>query len=170
MKEPATPEELLEQHKILRSDPKRYLEITNQWIRDNPNNSHAYFSRHQAWMRLDQPHRALDDLNKVIELQSKPHPISFLSRGEVYRHLGEHQKAINDFDRGEAIDREKWQGDVLGLLYRADSYAQLGNEKAALADCARLPDDFWTPGLNGAPAGDRTQVAAELRRIAAKAR
>jgi len=33
-----------------------------------------------------------------------------------------------------------------------------------------LPDDFWTPGLDGAPAGDKAQVAEQLRRIAAEAR
>ena len=36
MKEPSTPEEVLELHKILRSDPQRYLEIVNDWICETP--------------------------------------------------------------------------------------------------------------------------------------
>ncbi|HLI11294.1 MAG TPA: tetratricopeptide repeat protein [Alphaproteobacteria bacterium] len=168
MKEPTTPKELLELHKVLRSDTQRYLQIANEWIRRNPRNSHAYFSRHHAWMEMGEPNRTLEDMNKAIALE--PDPISYLSRGEIYRHLGEYQKAIEDFDLGEQLDPKGWQEDVLGLLYRADCHARLGDEAAALAYCARLPDDFWTPGVYDAPAGSKAEIADELRRIAAKAR
>jgi hypothetical protein len=46
----------------------------------------------------------------------------------------------------------------------------VGDEASALDCCARLPDNHWTPGLDGAPAGNKAEVAAELRRIAAEAR
>jgi len=168
IKEPTTPEELLAMHKILRGDPQRYLRIVNQWILENPNNADAYFSRHFVWMDIGEPERALEDLNKLIEL--KPSSMSFLSRGGVYRHLGEYEKALKDYGRGEALDPALWEADVLGLLYQADAHARLGDEAAALAHCARLPDGFWTPGLNGAPAGNKTQIADQLRRVAAGAR
>jgi hypothetical protein len=58
---------------------------------------------------------------------------------------------------------------VFGLLFQADAHARLGNEAAALAYCARLPDDFWTPGIEGAPGGKKAQIAEELRRIAGEA-
>jgi tetratricopeptide (TPR) repeat protein len=168
MKQPENPKELLAMHKILQSDPQRYLQIVDGWIRENPENAEAYFSRHFVWMDIGEPHKALADLDKSIELE--PDPIGFLSRGEVYRHLGEYQKALEDYGRGEAIDPALWRDDVLGLLYQADAHARLGDEASALACCARLPDDFWTPGLKGAPAGDKTQVAEELRRVATDAR
>lgn len=168
MKEPTTPEEVLAMHQILRSDPNHYLQITNDWISQDPNNSHAYFDRHFAWLKLDKPQRAIEDLDKVIELN--PDQAAFLARGEVYRQIGEYQKAIEDFDRGEAINSTEWRGHVLGLLYQADCHARLGDEESALAYCARLPDNFWTPGLDGATAGNKTEVATELRRIAAEAR
>lgn len=168
MKEPRTPAETLALHKILRSDPQRYLRIVNEWIEDNPENPHAYFDRHFAWMKIGEPLRALGDLNKVIEL--KPDMVSFMSRGEVYRHLGEYGKALEDFDRGEAIDPIEWHGTAFGPFYQADTYARLGNESAALACCARLPDDFRTPGIHGAPAGGKAEIADALRRIAAEAR
>jgi tetratricopeptide (TPR) repeat protein len=170
MKEPTTPEELSALHKILRSDPQRYFGIVNQWILANPKNAGAYFSRHFAWMDVGEPQRALEDLNKAIELEPEPSSMSFLSRGDVYRHLGEYQKALEDYGRGEALDPALWEADVLGLLYQADTHARLGNEGAALAYCSRLPDGFWTPGLNGAPAGDKMQVADQLRQIAANVR
>lgn len=165
--EPTTPEEVLALHKILRSDPQRYLRIVNEWIQDNPENHHAYFERHFGWMKIGEPLRALGDLNTAIEL--KPDMVSFMSRGEVYRHLGEYEKALEDFDRGEALDPQQWQEDVFGLYYQADTHARLGNDSAALSCCARLPDDFWTPGIHGAPAGGKAEIADTLRCMAADA-
>src|SRR5262249_4698254 len=134
----------------------------------NPLNPHAYFNRHMAWMNMGEPRRALEDLNTVIRLD--PEPVAFRSRGQVYRHIGEYQKALEDFGRGESIDPAQWQDDAFGLLYQADCYARLGNEAAALACCARLHDDFWTPGIEGAPGGGKAEIADKLRRIAAEAR
>ena len=168
MKEPTTPDEVLALHKILRSDPQRYLQIVNQWIEANPENPHAYFDRHQAWMRIGEPLRALDDLNKAIDL--KRQPTSLEARGEVYRYLGEYEKALADYHAAEAMDPAQWQEDAFGLLFQADAHARLGDEEEALACCARLPEDFWTPGLNDAPAGDKVGVAARLKLIAAEAR
>ena len=171
VKEPTTADELLAMHKMLRSDPQRYLRIVNEWINKNPANSHAYFDRHFAWMQMDEPRRALEDLNTAIGLKSEPDPMSFWSRGLVYRHLGEYEKALEDFDRGEAINPKRWEEDIVfGLLYQADTHARLGNEASALAYCARLPDDFWTPGVYGAPGGGKAEIADKLRRIAAEAR
>jgi tetratricopeptide (TPR) repeat protein len=171
VKAPTTPEELLATHEILRSDPQRYLRIVNEWIKADPTNLHAYFDRHFVWIRVGEPRRALEDLNKVIELESAPDPMSLMSRGEVYRHLGEYEKALEDFDRAEAINPKEWEEDIVfGLLYQADTHARLGNEPAALACCARLPDDFWTPGIEGAPRGGKAEIADALRRIAADAR
>ena len=39
---------------------------------------------------LGEPRRALDDMNKVVELN--PDPFSYFSRAEVFRHLGEYER------------------------------------------------------------------------------
>jgi tetratricopeptide (TPR) repeat protein len=168
MKEPTTPEELLELHKILRSDPQRYLKIVDGWIQDNPRNSHAFYDRHQAWMRIGEPRKALEDLNMAIGLWADQAALA--ARGNVYRHLGEYEKALDDYLSAEGIAPAQWEKDAFGLLFQADSYARLGDESAALACCARLPEDFWTPGLKEAPAGDKIAVAERLKLIAAEAR
>jgi len=169
MKQPTTPEEVKVLHDLLRSDPQRYLQIVNEWIAENPGNSHAYFDRHFAWMKRGEPARALADLDKVVELD--PKPVAFWVRGEVYRHLGEYARALEDFGRAESIDPEDWEkGIVFGLLYQADCHARLDNEAAALACCARLRDDFWTPGLDGTPSGGKVEIAEKLRSMAAEAR
>lgn len=168
MKEPTTPEEVKVLHRLLRSDPQRYLQIVNKWIADNPRNSHAYFSRHFAWMKLGEPQRAVADLDMVIQLD--PKPVAFWSRGEVYRRIGDYKKALEDLDRAEAINPARWTEDAFGLVSQADCHARLGNETAALACCARLHDDFWTGSIEGAPGGGKAEIADKLRTIAADAR
>ena len=119
-------------------------------------------------MDLGEPQRALDDLNKAIELE--PEPVAFIMRGEVYRFLGEYQKAVADYAHAEAMDLAEWQDNGFCLLYQADAHAHLGNEAAALACCARLRDHFWTPGMNNTPSGGKAEIAEKLRRVAADAR
>jgi tetratricopeptide (TPR) repeat protein len=167
MKEPTTPEEVKVLHNLLRSDPQHYLQIVNKWIEENPRNSHAYFDRHMAWMKLGEPQRALADLDMVIQLD--PEPVAFWARGEVYRRIGEYEKALEDLDRAEAIDPAQWTEDAFGLVVHADCHARLGNETAALAYCARLPDGFWTGSIEGAPGGSKAEIAEKLRLIAADA-
>lgn len=170
-KQPSTPDELLALHKLLRSDPQRYLRIVNGWLQDDPNDFDAYFSRHFCWMKIGEARRALDDLNKSAERHTEPDAIFLMSRGMVYRHLGEYENALRDFNSADAHDPKKWETDIVfGLLFQADTYARLGDETNALATCARLPEDFWTPGIEGTPGGEKTQVADKLRIIAAAAR
>ncbi|HTT85274.1 MAG TPA: hypothetical protein VMF67_17495 [Rhizomicrobium sp.] len=168
MKQPTTPEELWELHDLLRRDPQEHLRVVNQWIDDNPLDPHPYFDRHFTWMELGEPRRALDDMNTSIKLE--PDRYSYLARGEVHRHLGEYEQATQDFARAEAMDPESWQRDAIGLLFQADAHARLGQEQEALDCCKRLPDDFWTPGMLGAPGGGKAEIADELRRRAFKAR
>jgi tetratricopeptide (TPR) repeat protein len=168
MKEPETPDEIWALHELRRANPQRFLEVMNEWLQENPRNFRAYFDRHFHWNNTGQPRRALADMDKVIELA--PTQAAFCCRGRVYRELGEHANALADFRRGEAIDPKEWEAQGITLLYQADSHAHLGDEVSALDCCARLPENHWTPGLDGAPAGNKAEVAAELRRIAAAAR
>ena len=167
MKEPTTPEDVLELHEILRKDPQRYLQIANEWIRENPMSSHAYYDRHQARMKIDEPRRALDDLHKAIELT--PGQAAFEARGDVYRHLGEYERALEDYRTGEEFDPAV-RAEGYGLLLQADCHARLGDEAAALGCCARMPGDFWSPGIEGAPAGDKAAVPTGCASFAAEAR
>jgi tetratricopeptide (TPR) repeat protein len=168
MKEPTTAEEVKVLHNLLRSDQQHYLQIVNKWIEENPRNSHAYYDRHMAWMKLGEPQRALADLDTAIRLD--PRPVRFWARGDVYRCVGEYEKALEDLDPAEAINPGQWAEAAFGLVSQADCHARLGNEVAALACCERLPDDFWTGSIEGAPRGSKAEIAQELRQIAADAR
>jgi tetratricopeptide (TPR) repeat protein len=150
-------------YKLLKSDPERFLAIVQDYVRQYPTDPNGYFRRHHAWERLGRRDLALKDLDHSLRLE--PHWVTFLSRGCLLRELGRYDDAIADFNRAEAADPESWPM-ALGPLYRADCHARQGNEAAALADCARLPDDHWTPGVFGTPAGDKQEVTAKIREIA----
>jgi tetratricopeptide (TPR) repeat protein len=162
-----THDDLLQQHELLRSDPQKYLALIEEFIQRSPTEPNGYFRRHNAWDRLGRGDLALADLNRSLELEQ--HPITLKARGNLLRRRGRYQEAIRDFDQVEVLDPDLFV-DSWGPLFRADWHARLGNEQAALADCARLADDHWTPGAFGAPAGTKQQVIAEIRQLAAAAR
>jgi Tfp pilus assembly protein PilF len=95
MNKPETEEELLADHKLQRSDPRRYIQIANEWIRKNPRKANGYFRRHFAWLQLGEPQKALDDINKAIAIE--PDQVSVHRRAKVYRKMGEHRKAYRRF-------------------------------------------------------------------------
>jgi tetratricopeptide (TPR) repeat protein len=168
MKPPTTPEEALVLHKIRVADPARFIQIATEWIASDPTDSNAYFDRHFAWLRLGQTEQALSDISRSIELE--PSAVAFWGRGDIYRALGDYAAAADNYLQGESIDPVQWTKDAFPLIYQADTYARLGDERKALDCCARLPDDFWTPGHNDLPPGGKAEIAAELMRRAAVAR
>jgi len=168
MKRPTTPEEVKTLHQILRKDPQRYIQITSDHIRENPRDSQAYFDRHNGWMKIGEPQLALEDLNKAIELS--PSQVRYAARGAVHRHMGEYHQALEDFERGEALDPQAWNDDPVALVHQADCHARLGNEEKALAYGSRLSDTFYMPGLGAPPGGYKPDILDGLRRIAARSR
>lgn len=160
-------EEIDRQFQLWRTDPQKFWEVTNRRVEEHPDSPSAYFGRHQAWARLGRLDLALADLDKSLSLED--HSVTHDARGKTLRGLGRYREAIDAYNRSEQLDPIEWRGGF-GPLFRADCHARLGNEAAALADCATLPDDHWTPGMFSLPAGNKQEVAAELRRRAATAR
>jgi tetratricopeptide (TPR) repeat protein len=156
-------EELLRQHREFWKHPEKWLAHAEECVRKNPSDSQAYFARCQAWERLGRLDLALQDLNTSIALE--PKEVSFMSRGEILRDLGRYEEALEDFQRSEAMDGENWKNNF-GPLLRADCYARLGNETAAMASLSDLRDDYWTPGFLGFPAGGKSAMAEEIHRRA----
>ena len=157
-----------EARKWLRQDqPHRALDIQNRYIAANPNDSHAYFSRHQTWMDLGEYRKALDDCNRAMAL--RPHIATYRCRGEVYRALGDYESALKDFNRERDLDFQDWLT-AFGPHVRADTLARLGRLDEALADCDLIEDDHWMPAHCGLPGGDKQQFIAEIKRRAEAAR
>lgn len=162
-----TPAEFKADFDLMCNEPKKYIELVNDRIRQSPADSSLYFSRAQAWERLGDFENVLEDFGKSIEL--KDGIIQRLSRGSALVRMGRYREALEDFNRAEFLEPEKWV-DCWGPLHRADCHARLGNEAAALADCERLPDGFWSPGIYGEPGGNKAEITAEVRRRARAAK
>ena len=162
-----TDEEILRDLDLMRGDTNMYIQRVSDFIRQNPDSPDGYFRRYQAWEHLGRPDLALEDITRSLELEE--HWVVFQARGCVYRQLGDYQSALRDYNRAAQLDREDWLHSP-GPLFRADCHAHLGDEAAALADCALLRNDHWTPGLSGAPAGSKAEVIEAVRYIAAVAR
>lgn len=161
-----TNDDLLRRHKLMYSNPQRYLAMINEDIRRNPSDPHPYFARHQLWHSLGRRDLALQDVNTSLSLEENPTVLEM--RGWLLCEMGRYVEALDDFDRSQTIDPDGWK-DGFGPLLRANCHAWLGNESAALADCDSLPDDHWLPGIRGLAGGNKQQVATELRRRAAEA-
>lgn len=158
-----TPEQHKAEFNLLRTDPERYLAIANERVAQSPNDADTYFSRHFAWRALGQLNLALSDIDRSLELER--HLVTLRVRGRLLREMGRYDEAIAAFDESEAMDPKEWV-DASGPLFRADCYARLGKVEEALADCAKLREDHWTPGVFGTPAGNKKEVTAEIRRMA----
>jgi tetratricopeptide (TPR) repeat protein len=152
---------------LYRTDPERFLEVTNERVERRPDSANAYFGRHQAWKRLGQLDLALADLDTSLALED--HFTTQRAKGGVLHAMGRYREAISCLDRCQLMAPADWPA-ALGPLLRADCHARLGDEAAALADWGTIPDDHWTPGVFGLPAGSKQEVAAELRRRAASVR
>jgi len=167
MDDESTQEEIDREFQLRRTNPQKYWELTNKRVDLHPDSPNAYFARHQAWERLGRLDLALADLDKSLALED--HFVTRRAKGAVLHALGRYQEAIAALDRCERMEPRSWP-EALGPLIRADCHARLGDEAAALADCETLPDDHWTPGVFGLPAGNKQEVASELHRRAVAAR
>jgi tetratricopeptide (TPR) repeat protein len=167
MDDKITHDDIDRQFRLLRTDPEKFLALTNKLVDQHPDDANAYFSRHSAWSHLDRPDLALADLDKSLALED--HFVTHRARGRLLHGMARYNEAIASLNRCERMEPESWP-EALGPLIRADCHARLGNETAALADCGTLPDDHWTPGVFDLPAGDKQEVTAEIRRRAAAAR
>jgi tetratricopeptide (TPR) repeat protein len=145
------------------SDPQKYLKQVNERIRRNPNDADAYYDRHLAWEKLGKLDLALVDLDKSLSLQE--HPITRLRRGELLHKMRRYQDAIDELDRLQKMQPKEWPF-ALAALTRADCHARLGNVEAALADCASLHEETWTPGLDGLPPGDKERITTFIAEVA----
>ncbi len=148
---------------LLSKDTERYAEICDDFIRQHPHSPDGYYCRHNVWVRKRDWDKALSDLNANLILD--PRAFSYIARGEVLHQAGRYAAAIEDFNRGEALDRKEWLWGF-GPIRRAECYARTGNLRAALADCQDIEDDHWTPGVAGIIPGDKAAIIAEIKRLA----
>lgn len=153
-------------HKLIRTHPEQYLRIAEDTIRQYPDDPESYEDCVYYWMRFRQYDYALADMTTAVRLEDSC--LNRSLRATVLRLLGRYQDAIEELDQAERMDSTNVLVDLLNID-RAACYAHLGDLEAALADCARLSDDYCFPGIHGAPGGTKNEITETIRRIAAEA-
>jgi tetratricopeptide (TPR) repeat protein len=153
-------------YQLLWTHPEQYLRIAEDTIRQYPEDPRGYRDCVTYWMQFEKYDYALCDIDHVLALEDSTG--MRLERGVVLRCLGRYHEAIEEFNRCEAEKPGMYS--PLIEINRAACHARLGNLEAALADCARLPDDHCMPGSDGALGGTKSQVIETARRLAAEAK
>ena len=117
-------------------NPKRAFELESRHVAAYPEDSTGYFHRHFSWIRLGAYDKAMQDCETAIRPNAKP--VMFMARGDLYRLLGDHARAVEDFTRARDLNYEDWLTSF-GPHHRAGSLARLGRLEDALADCDPTP-------------------------------
>ncbi len=96
-----------------------------------------YATRADSYFRLERYEEALNDMNDAIRVMTESgEPVYWMhyySRGSVYIHLGQNQRAIQDIDKGLEHD-----AGIAGLYdLRSTAYLNLGQTVKANNDKAR---------------------------------
>lgn len=103
-----------------------------------------YFFRGRIYIGLREPHLALKDFNRVIELDPAPKPGIFAYRGMVYSALSSYKQAIEDCTKAIELNAEGY----LAYGIRGFAYHHLGNYTEALNDYDKVialnPNDINT--------------------------
>lgn len=152
-------------HQLLHTHPEQYLRIAEDTIRKYPKDPRGYRDCVIYWMKFEQYDCALCDIDQALALRESI--MTRFDRGVVLRCLRRYREAIDEFNRCEAKAPGMYSPFI--EIERATCHARLGALEAALADCARVPDDHCMPGFDGAPGGTKSQVIESVRRLAAEA-
>ncbi|HUN51517.1 MAG TPA: tetratricopeptide repeat protein [Candidatus Sulfotelmatobacter sp.] len=142
------------------------LALCDEAIRQQPDQPHGYQRRGGTLRQMGRLNEALAGFNKLVELVPD-REYAYYGRGTVLFELGRYAEAVADYSRSAELDHDQFFGAV-NYLYRAECYFRLGDYEAALADCARVPDDFDFPGFRNRPNGSKQLIIDDIERIRGK--
>lgn len=152
---------------LLETHPAQFLRIAEDTIRKYPDDTEGYEHCANYYSEMERYDEALRYLDKVLELDPEKIVIQF-ERGTILLCAGRYREALQALDEVGPTDGE-WFGDVM-LVSRATCHAYLGDLEAALAECAKIADDYYFPSLYGEFGGTKAQIIETVRRVATAAR
>jgi tetratricopeptide (TPR) repeat protein len=129
------------------------------FIGEHPDHPLGYHLRATVRFLMGDPVMALPDRDRVVAL-CPGDPGAYLARADALMAVEDFVAAIGDLDRAERFDNGHFGAAI--PLFRAECHRRLGQYDAALADCARVPDDFVFPGFRGQPDGSKHPLVAEI--------
>lgn len=138
------------------------LKLCAEFIAEHPDHPFGYHMRAAVHVVMGEPNLALADRDKVVSLCPQE-PGAYMARADDHLRLGDFAAAAGDLDRAEKFDNGHYWPMI--PLLRAHCLAQAGRLDDALADCARVPDDYLLPGFGGDVPQSKQQVMAEIEAL-----
>jgi tetratricopeptide (TPR) repeat protein len=112
-------------------DDKKAIELLSRIIKLKPNHGEAYIFRSVAYRNIKNYPKAIEDLNKVIEIDSIEHKkLAYNLRGEVLLEFKRYPEAMKSFD--EAIKLYPDESSV--FHWRGEAYLKIGKYHKAIED------------------------------------
>jgi tetratricopeptide (TPR) repeat protein len=109
------------------------IKACSELIRKNPKNAKAHYNLGVSYGNLDRWEDAIASYNEAIKIAR--HPDYFHNRGNAYDHLGELDRAIDDYEASLKIR----PGNALSLRLRCWARGRLNRDlKEALTDCDQV--------------------------------
>ena len=135
------------------------LKLCAEFIAEQPDHPHGYHMRAVVRVLMGEPHLALADRDKVVSLC--PHEAgAFLARADDHLRVGNFAAAADDLDRAEKLDQAHYW--PLIPFLRALCRAKSGRIDEALADLAKVPDDYLLPGFGSTIPNSKQELAAVI--------
>jgi tetratricopeptide (TPR) repeat protein len=138
------------------------LKLCGEFIAENRDHPHGYHMRAVVRVLMGEPHLALADRDKVVSLCPRE-PGAYMARADDEIRLRDFAAAAADLNRAEKLDDGHYWPMI--PLLRAQCRARLGHFADALADLARVPDDYLLPGFGTDAAASKRQVMAEITEL-----
>jgi len=117
------------------------ISLATHAIEHHPEHNHAYLKRADAHYQLGMYREVVDDMTRVIEINtnnptraSSPKHQDYAIRGEAYFQLSMYEEAIRDYSKAIANNRTR----VDYVRRRADIYEVTGQKNLALADYLKV--------------------------------
>jgi len=107
-------------------------------IHSREKDAEAYFSRAKAYYAMKQYDGALEDCDKVIDLEPNHAQARFLRGCLLSKQIGDYQNSILDFDQFISLNPQVFAG----YYQRANSFVNLEDYKSAIKDLSFLIDNY----------------------------
>jgi tetratricopeptide (TPR) repeat protein len=141
------------------------LKLCGEFIAEHKDHPHGYHMRAVVRVLMGEPHLALSDRDKVVSLCPRE-PGAYMARADDQMRRGDFAAAAADLDRAEKLDDGHYWPMI--PLLRAQCRARVGRFDEAMADLARVPDDYLLPGFGAEAAASKRQVMADIATLQAQ--
>ena len=138
------------------------LKLCAEFIAEQPDHPHGYHMRAVVRVIMGEPHLALADRDKVVSLCPQEAG-AFMARADDQLRVGNFAAAADDLDRAEKLDNAHYW--PLIPFLRALCRARIGRIDEALADAAKVPDDYLLPGFGSDFPSSKAQLVAAIEDV-----